>query len=127
MPRHAYDHDDMVKYLKLFKLSFSKGIYPPVARLLVFMYTNQSLIVNWNSTSSECFSWNNGIKQGGIFSPVIFYVHMDELLNFVWRLQMFYYISLASVIEMSFVTYSIPIELVIHVMGSLCGGKIPRH
>ena len=59
-----------------------KGICPAVAKLLVFMYTNYSLTVKWNSTSSECFSCSNGIKQGRcVLSLVLFCVYMDEPLN----------------------------------------------
>ena len=52
-----------------------------VAKLLVFMYTNQSLIVKWDKTVPECFDCSNGIKQGGVLSPTLFCVYIDELLG----------------------------------------------
>ena len=64
-----------VPYLKLLKPLICKGVCLAVAKLLLFMYTNQPLMVKW-SGASECFSCSNGIKQGGVLSPDIFCVHL---------------------------------------------------
>jgi hypothetical protein len=45
------------------------------------MYTSQSLSVRWNAVVSDSFDCLNGIKQGGVLSPVLFCVYMDELLG----------------------------------------------
>ena len=49
-------------------------------RLLVNMYTNQTLRVRWNAEFSVSFTATNGVKQGGVISPVLFCVYMDGLL-----------------------------------------------
>ena len=51
-----------------------------VLRLLFFMYTNQTLRVKWGSVMSEFFTVMNGVKQGGVLSPVLFAVYTDGLL-----------------------------------------------
>ena len=44
------------------------------------MYTNQTLRVKWGSVMSESFTVMNGVKQGGVLSPVLFGVYTDGLL-----------------------------------------------
>ena len=50
---------------------------PLVLRLLLFTYTNQTLRVKWGSVMSESFTVMNGVKQGGVLSPVLFVVYTD--------------------------------------------------
>ena len=45
-----------------------------------YMYTNQSLAVKWNNEKSNVFSVSNGVKQGGVTSPLLFSVYIDDLL-----------------------------------------------
>ena len=49
--------------------------------LLLHMYINQSLFVRWVDVCSEPFTVSNGVKQGGVLSPVLFCLYMDELLT----------------------------------------------
>lgn len=72
---------DRVNYCKLFRLLLDRGFCPMYSRLLINMYTNQKLRVRWNGTISECFSATNGVKQGGVISPILFCVYMDGLLT----------------------------------------------
>ena len=44
------------------------------------MYINQTLYVKWNSSLSDEFSVSNGVKQGGVTSPVLFCMYIDDLL-----------------------------------------------
>ena len=72
---------DRVKYCKLFAALLERDISPIVLKLLLFMYTNQSLQVKWSNTLSDQFSVMNGVKQGGVLSPSIFSVYTDGLLE----------------------------------------------
>ena len=36
--------------------------------------------VNWNATTLDSFSTSNGVKQGGVISPVPFNVYLKELI-----------------------------------------------
>ena len=45
------------------------------------MYTNQLLSVKWNDKLSKSFKVSNGVKQGGVLSPVLFCLYLDVLLN----------------------------------------------
>ena len=73
----AFDH---VHYIKLFKLLTERGICPVIARSLLNLYTNQKLCIKWGAIVSPTFSVRNGVKQGGVLSPILFCVYMDELL-----------------------------------------------
>ena len=72
---------DRVNYCKLFATLLKRNISPIVLRLLLFMYTHQSLRVKWGSTLSKQFSVMNGVKQGGVLLPILFAVYTDGFLE----------------------------------------------
>ena len=37
-------------------------------------------IVRWGRASSTPFTVSNGVRQGGVLSPVLFSIYLDELL-----------------------------------------------
>jgi len=47
---------------------------------MVNIYTGQLVKVLWNGAYSQNFPVVSGVKQGGILSPVLFRVYIDELL-----------------------------------------------
>ena len=49
------------------------------------MYVNQSLVVRWNFCSSDRFSVSNGVTQGGIISPILFCLYINDLLDILKR------------------------------------------
>ena len=50
-------------------------------RLIINMYTTQKLRVKWGDIFSFDFNCINGVKQGGVLSPILFCIYMDELLS----------------------------------------------
>ena len=72
---------DRVRYDKLFTLLIKRGLPPIVLRALLDMYQRQQMRTIWKGESSRLFSTSNGIRQGGVISPVLFCVYMDELLR----------------------------------------------
>ena len=72
---------DRVDYIKLFDKLIDRGMCPLTVRLLLNMYTHQQLQVKWNSCKSPKFKVTNGVRQGGVLSPRLFSVYIDELLE----------------------------------------------
>ena len=72
---------DRVNYNKLFKIISNKGMCPLVSRILAIMYSNIEAQVKWNGYFSDKFKINNGVKQGGVISPVLFNLYTDSLIE----------------------------------------------
>ena len=71
---------DRVNHALLFDKLIQKGLPPVVNRLLFSWYSDQKSSVLWNNTLSTKFSVTNGVRQGGVLSPILFTVYIDELL-----------------------------------------------
>ena len=71
---------DRVDYIKMFDKLLARGMCPLTVRLLLNMYTKQKLQVKWNNCILSKFDVKNGVRQGGILSPLLFTVYVDELL-----------------------------------------------
>ena len=72
---------DRVRYCKLFNELLERNISPVVLRILIYMYMNQTLRVQWCQTLTSSFKVCNGVKQGGVLSPILFAVYVDSLLG----------------------------------------------
>ena len=72
---------DRLNYCKLFRVLLSRNVNPLICRLLLNMYIDQKLRVKWENTLSDSFTVTNGVKQGGVISPILFCVYMDGLIS----------------------------------------------
>ena len=71
---------DRVHYCKLFRLLIKRGLPPCIVRVLVSLYTANQVRVLWAGLASDYFTAQNGVKQGGVLSPILFCIYIDELL-----------------------------------------------
>ena len=46
---------------------------------MLFWYSKQEICIKWGNETSSCFTISNGVRQGGILSPVLFSIYMDDL------------------------------------------------
>ncbi len=68
-----------VKYNQHFSILIKKGIPAIIVRIIMDMYENQESHVTWNGTYGDYLKCSNGVRQGGVASPVLFTIYMDEL------------------------------------------------
>ena len=70
-----------VHYGTLFEILQKRRMPVIVIRLFLDMYTRQSTCIMWNGSRSTVFDTKNGVRQGGVLSPILFCVYMDELFT----------------------------------------------
>ncbi len=68
---------------------------PLMVRFLSTLYTHQRFQIQWCNHMSEAFSVSHGVKQGGVLSPVLFTMYVDELLQRLKASGMGCYIGIA--------------------------------
>ena len=80
---------DRVNLLTLFKTLYSgsRGTCPIYMRLLMKIYEVQ-MRIRWNNAVSDYFTISNGVKQGGVLSPVLFSIYLDQLIAHLIHLGM---------------------------------------
>ena len=71
---------DRVDHLLLFNKLLRRNLPPAVVRVLLAWYTDQKAGVRWNGSLSNKFSISNGVRQGGVLSPILFTIYIDDLL-----------------------------------------------
>jgi hypothetical protein len=70
---------DRVNHHKLFTKLMLRGVPGCIIRILVYWYAKQSMQVKWGNSLSAPFSVSNGVRQGGLLSPKLFNLYMDNL------------------------------------------------
>ena len=72
---------DLVNHDILFHKLSVRGLPPPVIRFLSSWYCSQQMKVCWDHSLSESFHVSYGVRQGGVLSPVLFAVYLEELAD----------------------------------------------
>ena len=72
---------DLVDHSVLFKKLLQRNMPKPLVRFLLRWYKSQHLRIRWMGKSSDCFQVSNGVRQGGVLSPILFTIYVDSLLE----------------------------------------------
>ena len=54
---------------------------PLFLRFCIHSYCNQKMRIKWNAAISGSFDTSNGVKQGGVLSPLLYNDYLDELIS----------------------------------------------
>ena len=108
---------DRVEYCKLIRLLASRDLLSALLRLLLNMYTNSSTRIAWNGICPALFLVNNGVKQGGLMSPILFCIYLDGLLNLLAAAQIGCFIGRVFVDSLA---YADDIVLLAPTTGAMC-------
>ena len=72
---------DMVNHHGLFTKLINRGIPLCFLNLLIYWYSNLTSLVKWNGVFSETFRVYSGVRQGGVLSPHLFALYIDDLIS----------------------------------------------
>ena len=70
---------DRINHFSLFDKLLKRRVLPLYVRLLKYWYNNQLFCIRWDGIMSCPFKVSNGVRQGGILSPLLFNVYVDDL------------------------------------------------
>ena len=70
-----------VSHSTLLKILQEHNVCLTVLRLLYNMYTHSEMQVIWKDNLSIPFALNNGVNQGGVFSPILLTLYINGLLE----------------------------------------------
>ena len=70
-----------MKFEKLFQILLDRKLPACIVRILVDMYSRQRVRTIWEGRFSPEFTTSNGVRQGGVISPILFTLYIDVLLQ----------------------------------------------
>ena len=71
---------DLVNHTLLFQLLLDRCLPKPIVLFLLNWYSSQQVSVRWSSSLSAPFTVSNGVRQGGVLSPILFAIYIDVLI-----------------------------------------------
>ena len=69
------NHDGI--FIKLMK----RDVPLCVLNILIYWYSNLTSVVKWNGLLSYSFAVKSGVRQGGVLSPHLFAIYVDDLIS----------------------------------------------
>ena len=72
---------DNVDHVKLGRILLKRNLPPDIVFFLMHYLSNQSARIIWNGEKGEYRHIHKGVRQGGILSPLLFKVYIDDILN----------------------------------------------
>ena len=70
---------DRVSDWTLFRKFIQRNIPLVIVRIIAFWYQTQTMCIKWGKFNSMYFKVSNGVRQGGMLSPKLFVIYIDDL------------------------------------------------
>ena len=70
---------DKINHFKLFRKLLDRKTPIVIVRILLFWYSKQTVCVKWGRCIADYFSISNDGRKGGILSPKLFSIYVDDL------------------------------------------------
>ena len=62
-----------------FKKLIDRQVPSYIVRIMIYCYINQTMFVRWSRILSEGFQVSNDVRQGGVLSPYLLNVYINDL------------------------------------------------
>jgi hypothetical protein len=72
---------DRIRHDLLFEMLMERNLNPLMLRIIIDCYKRQTAQTCWLQEKSDKFLCSNGVRQGGILSPLFYSIYNDVLLN----------------------------------------------
>lgn len=79
---------DKIDHSGMFIKLIQRGFPLCFLNILIYWYSNLSSMVKWNGAFSRSFCVFSGVRQGGVLSPHLFAVYVNELLQILCGLKL---------------------------------------
>ena len=78
---------DKINHDGLFIKLINRKVPLCILNLIIYWYSNLTSIVKWNGVFSRAFSVGSGVRQGGVLSPHLFAIYLDDLISILRKLK----------------------------------------
>ena len=71
---------DRVSLYDLVTKLIERKVPKTVISIIMIWYEKNSIVIKWNTASSNAVTLSHGVRQGGVISPILFALYVDDML-----------------------------------------------